>query len=60
METNKELSYHQHYYDALLEYYPAVFGSWSKLFGKKQKSSSQKNAENGVEVKTVACQKTSL
>jgi hypothetical protein len=60
MKTDKELSYYQHYYDALLEYDPAVFGSWSKLFEKKQEFSSQKNAENGVEVKTVACQKTAL
>ena len=36
METDKVLSYHQHYYDALLEYDPAVLGSWSKLFEKKK------------------------
>ena len=35
METDKGLSYHQHYYNALLEYDPAVFGTWSKLFEKK-------------------------
>jgi hypothetical protein len=37
METDKELIYHQHYFGALLEYDPAVFGSWSK-FLKKDRS----------------------
>jgi hypothetical protein len=34
METDKELNYHPHYCDALLECDPSVFGSWSKLFEK--------------------------
>jgi hypothetical protein len=45
--------YHQRYYKAVLEYNPAVFGIWSKLFDRKKKQlfSSQQNPENIVEVK---------
>jgi len=60
METDKELFYHQHYYDALLEDDPAGFGSWSILFEKKSNLLHRRTLKNGVEVKTVACLKTAL